>query len=174
MTSGEAPSGAVEEGRGSDGAGLDVFRGVRGVRSPLHRGMGTARDKFVGSRRRPVSFPPGLIRNDGVNREVNAHQASEVWTKDIGFGAGSPICLLNCVSEPLESNWRLETVQIIHFSENCEHVGRTQRGECQRVHQMPYINEEAAVKKTRILKCIAAAQRADPADLGQYGSAKDV
>ncbi|KAJ7209045.1 hypothetical protein C8J57DRAFT_1257695 [Mycena rebaudengoi] len=103
MTSREAPSSAVSEARGSDGAG----------------GMGTAGEKFVGVRRRAVSFPAGSIRNDGVNREVNAHQASEVWSKDVGIRRG-----------------------LTHLSIKLCHI--------------------------------SADQRADPADLGQYGSAKEV
>jgi hypothetical protein len=68
----------MREGRGSDGAAFGVFRGVGGIRSPLER------DKLEGVPRQGVSFPVGLIRNHGVNHEMNIHEALEVWTKDVG------------------------------------------------------------------------------------------
>jgi hypothetical protein len=39
--------------------------------------------------------------------------------------------------------------------------------------QLLYINDAAAVRKTRILQSIAAAQCADTTDLGHHGSAKE-
>jgi hypothetical protein len=30
-----------------------------------------------------VSCPAGLIRKNDMNREMNRHQASEVWRKDV-------------------------------------------------------------------------------------------
>ncbi|KAJ7244593.1 hypothetical protein C8J57DRAFT_1242919 [Mycena rebaudengoi] len=78
------------------------------------------------------------------------------WTKDVGIRHGPSHLSINEIVSKIGSMW-----------------GESRREIMSKGYQMLYINQEAAVKKTRILKYIAAAQRADPADLGRYGSAKD-
>ncbi|KAJ7265664.1 hypothetical protein C8J57DRAFT_1229893 [Mycena rebaudengoi] len=104
-----------------------------------------------------ASGPAGLIRTIGLNCEVDTHQASEVWTQDVGIHCGPSHLSINEIVSKIVSMW-----------------GESRGERMSKGYQMLYINEEAAVEKTRIFKCIASAQREDPADLGRYGSAKDV